>query len=126
MAHTLNFMGNAALARGDMAEASRLYARSLVLRHEMGDREGLAAPLEGLAAVAGRLGKLERAYRLYGAAEALRDSIGSPLPPTDVTLHSSTIASLKSGPSEDARTAEWEAGRAMHIEQAVAYALSEE
>ena len=92
----------------------------------MGDREGLAAPLEGLAAVAGRLGNLEGPSRLYGAAEALRDAIGSPLPPTDVTLHSRAIASLKSGPSGDARIAEWEAGRAMHIEQVVAYALSEE
>jgi predicted ATPase/DNA-binding SARP family transcriptional activator len=127
MAHTLSFLGNAALARGEVAEAARLYAQSLALRHEMGDREGQAAPLEGLAAVAESLGNLERASRLYGAAEALRDAIGAPLPPTEFVLHSGAIAaSLKSGPSGDARVAEWEAGRAMHIDQAVAYAISEE
>jgi predicted ATPase/DNA-binding SARP family transcriptional activator len=126
MAHTLNFLGDVALARGDMAEASSLYARSLALRHELGDREGLATPVEGLAAVAWRLSNVERAARLYGAAEALREAIGAPLSPTDLTLHNQTIASLKSGPGGDAWRAEWAAGRAMDIEQLVAYSLSEE
>jgi predicted ATPase/DNA-binding SARP family transcriptional activator len=125
VAHTLNFLGNAALARGDMVEASRLYAQSLALRHETGDREGLAAPLEGLAAVAERLDNVERAARLYGAAEVLREAIGAPLPPTDFTLHSRAIASLKSRSDGDAMAVEWRAGRAMQVEETVAYALSE-
>ena len=124
MAHTLSFLGDAALARGDIAEASSFYARSLALRHELGDREGLAAPLEGLAAVAWRLGNLERASRLYGAAEALREAIGAPLPPMDRALHNRAVASLKSSPDGDIKAAGWAAGRAMHIEQVVAYALS--
>src|SRR5690348_10260606 len=103
-----------------MDEASTGYARSLALRHGMGDREGMAAPLEGLAAIAGRLGNLERASRLYGAAEALREAIGAPLPPTALALHNPIIASIRSaGPGGETRAAEWAAGRAMNTEEAV-------
>jgi tetratricopeptide (TPR) repeat protein len=125
MAHTLNLLGNAALARGDITEASGFYTQSLTLRHELGDREGMAAPLEGLAAVAERLDYVERAARLYGAAEALREAIGAPIPPTDFGLHSRAISSLKSRSEGDAIAAEWRMGRALQIEDAVSYALSE-
>jgi hypothetical protein len=37
--------------------------------------------LEDLAGVAAQRGDFERAARLWGAAEALRETIGAPLPP---------------------------------------------
>ena len=59
----------------------RCYEESLVIRRELGDRGGIADSLEGLASVVAALGDSLRAARIWGAAERLREEIGSPLRP---------------------------------------------
>ena len=70
-----------ACEQGDFASARALYEESLVIRRELGDRRGIAYSLEGLAAVVAALGSPLRAARIWGAAERLREEIGSPLSP---------------------------------------------
>ena len=71
------------------------------------------------------LGELLEQTRLLGAAEALREAMGSPLPPCDRPDRERSIASLRARLDEDAFSAAWAEGRGMTWEEAVAYALGE-
>jgi DNA-binding CsgD family transcriptional regulator len=85
-----------------------------------------AGILEGLACTAGTGGEAERAARLFGAAEALRETMGVPLEPAFRTLEDPYLVGARSQLEEGAWTEDWEAGRAMSLEQAIEYALSED
>jgi hypothetical protein len=54
----------------DLAQATTLYTESMLLNAEVGDRQGVAASLVGLAAVAEATEQWVRAARLLGAAES--------------------------------------------------------
>ncbi|RPI32888.1 MAG: hypothetical protein EHM70_07710 [Chloroflexota bacterium] len=74
--------------QGNLAEARRCYLHSLELRQQIGGPEGIATCLEGLAMIA-MLSEAaaEAGARLYGAAEALRKSVGMPLLESYITVH---------------------------------------
>ena len=69
--------------------------------------------------------ELERAARLFGAAEALEDSmIARPeFAIFDNGALQAPIAMLRTRLGDDAFAAAWAEGRAMTLEQAIAYAL---
>ncbi|MCA1739967.1 MAG: tetratricopeptide repeat protein, partial [Actinobacteria bacterium] len=96
IARTLASLGTVACETGEYTRASRLYEESLELG---GRRMGLKHPillcLEGLAQVAVAQGRLERAARLCGAAAALREDMGWPLPPAKRTEHERTVAAAR-------------------------------
>jgi tetratricopeptide (TPR) repeat protein len=116
--------GHVAHDQGDQERALALYAESLTLYKRVGDRVGIAACLEGLSCVAFAQGQMERATRLSGAAAALRDEIGAPLPPADRPAYERAVAALHTALGDDAFEAYWEAGRALSLEQAIAEALA--
>jgi hypothetical protein len=118
----LTDMGGVALARDDAGHAERLYAEALALSWKIGDKRRAAFCLEGLATAAGPR-QAGRAARLFGAAAALRDAIGSPLPPSERADYERGLATARAA---DPQTfaAEWDAGRAMEAEQAVEYGLA--
>ena len=66
--------------------------------------------LEGLVRVAAAQGKMERAARLSGAAAALREDMGWPIPPVKRGEHDRTVAAARGAPGEEAFTAAWAAG----------------
>ena len=68
----------------------------------------------------------ERAARLFGAAEGLREVMGAPLPPADRAGRDRSVAAVRSALGEEAFAAAWAEGRAMSLEAAVAFALAEE
>jgi hypothetical protein len=76
--------------------------------------------------VAGAEGDAERAARLFGAAEALREALGAPLPPVERAHYDRSIATVRAALGEKAFAAAWTAGRAMPLEAAVARATEEE
>lgn len=82
-----------------------------------------AQSLEGLASAAAGLSHHERSARLLGAAMALRERIGSPLPPPRQDRHDRTIAAAHDGLSDDAFETAHAEGRSWPLEQAIAYAL---
>ena len=84
------------------------------------------ALLEGLACDAGAKGEAERAARLFGATQALREATGFPLEPAMRALEEPYLVGARSQLEEGAWTAAWEEGRAMSMETAIEYALSEE
>jgi hypothetical protein len=82
--------------------------------------------LEGFALIASAQEQPERAARLWGAAVELRGEIGSLLPLNEREEYDRNIAMVRTALGEEAFTAAWAEGRAMTMEQAIAYALSEE
>ena len=66
---------------GDRTAARKALSESLAYLRRVGDRFGLAGCLEELAALLGEMGDRSTVATLMGAAEALRDGIGAPLPP---------------------------------------------
>ena len=83
VAASLHDLARATSRLGDGRRAAGLLDESLALFAELGVRQGTAACLEGLAAVACAADRPMDAARLLGAAEALREAIGAPLPTRD-------------------------------------------
>ncbi len=68
---------------------------------------------------------MHRAAQLFGASEALSESIYSALLPYDHEQYTRTVAALRNQLDEATFNSPWAEGRAMSIEQAIAFALEE-
>ena len=122
----LTWLGWVALLRGDLKRAKALHKESLALSEERGAfRQLTLILLEGLACGAGAEGDAERVARLFGATEALREAVGFPLEPALRSLEEPYLVGARAQLEESAWTEAWEEGRAMSVEAAVEYALSE-
>lgn len=86
---------------------------------------GIAECLESLASLAAANRQPQRAARDLGAAEALRETMGAPLPRPECAEYDRTVTAIRAACGDKAFVAAWEAGRTMTIEQAVATALEE-
>jgi tetratricopeptide (TPR) repeat protein len=87
----------------------------------------LASPtLEGLAGVAVRDGRMEQAVRLFGAADALRRRIGTPLTPLHRPLYERHVAAAGTVLGQEQLDKLSEEGRAMALEQAMSHALGDD
>src|SRR5438093_10200882 len=89
------------------------YRESLAVLREMGDKKGIADSLEGLAEAAAKLGQPERAARIWGAEQALRDAIVLPLPATTLERQEEYMASTRAQLDELLWSAAREEGVAM-------------
>ncbi len=124
-ARTLHDLGFVAAEQESYELAGARFNESLVLFHELSDRRNEAKCLEGLARVAAALGHHERAARLLGAAENLRNRMDSPLPPSYRTTYEHTVAAVRSQLDAQTLSRSWTEGKVMTLEAAVAYALAE-
>jgi hypothetical protein len=66
----------------------------------------------------------ERAARLFGAAEALHEAIGKPLPPFLRADYDRDVAAVHAQLDDATFDAAWAAGQALSLEQAIAEALA--
>ncbi len=122
----LHNQGYVALGTSDYAAARELFAESLRRQHTAGNSAGIAEGLGGLAALAVAQERLERAARLFGAAEAIRASHLAPIWPAErfeIDRHTLELHARLPAPI---RTQLWHDGQAFSLEQAVAYALADE
>jgi hypothetical protein len=117
-------LGMALLDQGEVERAMGLYAESLELFRSVGSTWGLAYYLEGMARAACAHGQPVRGARLCGAAEAVREAIGAPLPPVDRASYLRTIAIAKDALGDDAFDRAWAEGRLLSLEQALAEAAT--
>jgi hypothetical protein len=85
----------------------------------------MAKSLEGLAGVLAAQGQPDRAARLFGAAEALREAITTPLPPTDHVGYERSVAATRAALGKADFAAAWAEGRAMAMQETILYALQE-
>ena len=119
-------LGDQALSEGDVATAERLFREAgAPLSRTTRDPGTNGALLEGLAMAAAGQGHWERALHLFGAACGLRAAGGVPqVQPAVVARFARHLAPARDalGP-EAAATAEAQ-GRALDLDQAIAYALT--
>jgi hypothetical protein len=96
----------------------------LALALHLRDTQIAAYSLEGLAGASAMLGEGQRAARLFGAAEALRERTGSVIGLATLReLRERHMAALREWFDPDELEAEWSEGRAMTFEQAAEYVL---
>jgi predicted ATPase/class 3 adenylate cyclase len=126
LADALNTLGWVALLRGDSERARALYAESIQAQREIGAKVTAPENLQGLACVAAARREAERAARLFGASEALPEAMGAPLEPGEMALQEPYLAAARSQVDETSWQEAWAEGRAMTLEEAIAYALEEE
>jgi len=116
MAQVLVGLAKVEAYQGDLATAHILYKESLNVAR-VGYRLDIASGLEGLANVVAAQEEFAWATRLWGAAEALRDTMGAPLPPLERPDHEHAMATARTTLGAEAFTAAWAEGRTMTLEQ---------
>jgi predicted ATPase/Tfp pilus assembly protein PilF len=117
----LTNLGLVALARGDHAGARSCHLRSLELAEAVGERRGIAESLEELAKVESAEGAADRAAVLFGAAQALRETIGSPAAGPDLTRLNGALAAVAATLGTRFGALQ-EAGRSLSMEDAISFA----
>jgi ATP/maltotriose-dependent transcriptional regulator MalT len=120
IALALSNLGEIAAIRGDYHQAAKLYQERLALAW---DAWGIRMSIEGLAMIAASAGEAERAARLYGAAEAYREALGTSVTPGGYRdAYEASVSAAKTALGEERFAAAWTAGRALTVEEARAEA----
>ena len=122
---TARHLGYALVYVGDFAEAEARLRESLVDNFAMGDMQAVAASLGAFGVLALARNDLRRAARLFGASEALSQSIHIPLMTSDTRQVQHAVAALRTQLDAETMHSEWAAGQTMTAEQAIAYAVDE-
>ncbi|MEP6753979.1 MAG: tetratricopeptide repeat protein [Chthonomonadales bacterium] len=122
---SLGNMGIAAECLGDFKAAQQYQIESLNLRVAANDMHGILLSLENLGYLSARLGDANLAATLLGKAEAMRESLGSPLPTSDVTEYTDVVTLVRSkiGNSDEFDRL-WSVGREMNIDSVIELATN--
>jgi predicted ATPase/DNA-binding NarL/FixJ family response regulator len=126
LAYPLISLAFLASLQGDYERAAALLREGLLLRQEQNDKQGSALCVEGLGCVASMLGHAERAARLFGVVDALRESIGAGPLFHWAIMRDEAVAAARTRLGEDAYAAACTEGRALPLDEAIAYALEPE
>jgi predicted ATPase/Tfp pilus assembly protein PilF len=110
-------LGWIAFSKGDYEQAQKLYEESLTILRNLNHMWIIATCLEGLAPAVAAQGQLTRAAQLWGAAYALREAMGSPVPPVISPVYEQAKAVLRDQIGEDIFRGCWSEGGEMVSEQ---------
>jgi predicted ATPase/DNA-binding CsgD family transcriptional regulator len=124
--YQLDFLARARWLRGDRGKADALAREAAVHKHAIDDRTGLSMVLETLASMAAERGAHQRAGIFLGSAQRVRDSSSLNLVELHRPQHERTITAIVHGIGEKALDAAFAQGRAMTIDEGVAFALERE
>jgi predicted ATPase len=105
-------------ADGDYPAARTFHQRSLRLAQALGEPHITAANLQDLAHVEAAAANPALAARLLGAAHALRERLGEPLPGPDQARHDHLTANLRQALGDEQYQAAWNQGRSTPEQQA--------
>jgi tetratricopeptide (TPR) repeat protein len=119
--YALDNLGLVALRLSDYDRARELFAEGLELASGMGVRGLIAECLAGAAAAAGGSGNPDRLARLLGACEAIHEAIATPFNEDEEWILERFIEEARTELGEDLFSAAWAKGKAMSLEEAVAY-----
>lgn len=125
VAISLHNLGRLFFEQGELEVATARLKESVALAADVGEMDVIASCLTELGHVAFAHGRSERAARLHGAVQALRETIGSPIPPEDMAQYRDDCVRLHAALGDAAFHAATEDGRALSLEQAMAYALAD-
>jgi predicted ATPase/class 3 adenylate cyclase len=117
--------GHVLRLQGRYPEALTVYSETIRVWQELGQSAAVAHELECFAFIAGTSGQNGRAARLFGAAEALRELIGTTMTPMERQEYDQALSQLREQMSEVQLQDTWTKGRAMGMDEAIHYALTE-
>ena len=116
-------LGSFKVLQGEWEQATALLKKSLLLHRQINHVHFIGDCLIAFAGVAIGIHQPIRAAQLLGARESIHDSIGSNLDPGLQRFHTSFIVQTRAMLDEPAFVSAWGEGRAMTLDEAVAYAL---
>jgi DNA-binding CsgD family transcriptional regulator/tetratricopeptide (TPR) repeat protein len=119
LAESLAILARIVLAQEERAQARVLYDESWEIARALNHRWLIATCLEGRADIAAEEGQLPWAAQLWGAADALRETIRVPIPLNERADYERSLATARTRLGERDFAAAWEAGRAMTPEQVI-------
>ncbi len=129
--HSRNFilvmrseLGHVERQTGNLTQARLIYQETIQGWHGLGNRSAIAHELECFAFIAIDDEEPQRAVKLFGVAEALRERIQSPMTDFERVEYDQSVARLRAMLTETEFNALWAEGHAMTMEQAIQMALS--
>ncbi len=126
VSRSLGGLATVAVDRGEHTAARRFDRERLAISIDLGDRRGTAGALECAAEIAAALGNAAGAARFWGAAERLREEIGSPQPPRELSDYDQRVVAARAAlGNDDAFDRAWAEGRAWTLEYAIERAMED-
>jgi predicted ATPase len=117
-------LAHVARQEGDLQQAKASYRRLIWTWKDLGQVMAVANMLECFAFIARLEREPERAARLLGAAEALRETTHVLMIESERHEYDAVVAALRGEMAADAFASGWAQGRVMDIEQAINYATT--
>jgi tetratricopeptide (TPR) repeat protein len=109
--------------QGHLAQAKTLYRGTIQEWQRIGHRAAIAHQLESFAFIAKAQEEDWRAAKLFGAAEILRESAKLPMNSMEQVVYDREVNDLRANMDKAIFAKAWAEGRAMTMEQALAFAL---
>jgi len=125
LAYSVRRLGYLAVKEADHKRANALFKESLIRNQELGHQIGIAAAMAGLAELSQAVGKFSRAAQLYGIIEGRLAVLSLPLYITDQVEFNRGISALRARLDEKTCAKFWAKGKAMSLDEAIAFALGE-
>ena len=119
LAESQAILAQIALSQGERTEARVLYDESREIARELNHMWLIAVCLEGRARLAAEEGQLVWAVQLWGAADALRETIRVPIPLIERAEYERSITTARTRLGEQDFVVAWEVGHTMTPEQAI-------
>jgi predicted ATPase/class 3 adenylate cyclase len=110
---------------GALDEAEALYRETIRSWQHLGSRGAIANQLEGFGFLAVARGDAGRAAQLLGAAESLRERVGAFMLGPERVDYERYMVQLRGALEGAELEREWAVGRAMSMEEAIAFALGD-
>lgn len=110
---------------GNLTAALAVYRGTLPKWKELGTRAAIAHELECIGYIARARGHPARAAHLLGAAEALRELVGTPMADYERGEYANEVAALRTQLDETSLARAWAEGCAMTMDDAIQYALAD-
>ena len=125
VARFVHSLGYIAQHEGDYALAESQFRKSLAMFRRLGNRRGMAECIAGLAGLKARQGNAEWGAIMLSAAEAVLKVTGGKWWPADRVEVEANQEIIRSALSEAELTAAQKKGKAMTLEQAINFAVTE-
>ena len=116
-------LGHIARYTGDLAGAKSIYRETIIGWQDIGNRGAIARELESFASIAITEEEPQRALRLLGAAESLRERSNSPMTDFERIEYDQMVTHVRSLLGKADTDTFWADGRARTMEQAIQLAL---
>jgi len=117
-------IGHVERRTGNLRQAKAIYQETIKGWQALGNRSAIAHQLECFAFMSLAEEEPQRAAKLFGAGEALRDKAQSPMTDNERVEYERSVAQLRAMLREAEFNSLWAEGRAMTMEQAIQSALS--